>query len=201
MDAPVLLMDEPLSNLDALLRLQARADLKRLHREVRRTTVYVTHDQVEAMSMGDRIAVMRGGVIEQCEPPMRLYENPASQFVGGFIGSPPMNFLKGTVRGGVFEGDGYRVPLNGVRVGDGAELLLGIRAEQIRFAEGGLPARVQVVEPLGANALVTLLVGKTTVKVEAPVNTTVRPDQDVHLEFDHARIRWMDAANGMALGR
>src|SRR5436309_15301847 len=99
MDAPVLLMDEPLSNLDALLRLQARADLKRLHKEVKRTTIYVTHDQVEAMSMGDRIAVMREGSIEQCEPPMQLYTNPASQFVGGFIGSPPMNFLRGRARG------------------------------------------------------------------------------------------------------
>src|SRR5204863_5045682 len=107
-----LLMDEPLSNLDALLRLQARADLKRLHREVKRTTVYVTHDQVEAMSMGDRIAVMREGVIEQCETPMKLYENPASRFVGGFIGSPPMNFLQGRARAGTFEGDGFRMSLD-----------------------------------------------------------------------------------------
>ena len=199
MDAPVLLMDEPLSNLDALLRLQARADLKRLHRDVRRTTVYVTHDQVEAMSMGDRIAVMREGVIEQIEPPMGLYDNPASQFVGGFIGSPPMNFLRGTIRGGAFEGDGYRLPLDGGRVEDGREVLLGIRAEQIRFESAGVPARVQVVEPLGANALVTAMVGKTHVKIEAPVNTTIKPDQDVHLAFDPARIRWMDAASGNAL--
>ena len=124
MDAPVLLMDEPLSNLDALLRLQARADLKRLHREVKRTTVYVTHDQVEAMSMGDRIAVMHDGVIEQCEPPMQLYTNPASQFVGGFIGSPPMNFLTGRIRGGAFEGEGFRIPVDGTRVEDGRDVLL-----------------------------------------------------------------------------
>jgi len=201
MDAPVLLMDEPLSNLDALLRLQARADLKRLHRDVKRTTVYVTHDQVEAMSMGDRIAVMRDGVIEQIEPPMRLYDDPASQFVGGFIGSPPMNFLRGTVRGGVFEGEGYRLPLDGARADDGREVLLGIRAEQIRFESTGIPARVQVVEPLGSSALVTVMVGKTHVKVEAPVNTTLKPDQDVHLAFDAARIRWMDAASGNALAR
>jgi len=210
MDAPVLLMDEPLSNLDALLRLQARADLKRLHREVKRTTVYVTHDQVEAMSMGDRIAVMREGAIEQCEPPMQLYTNPASQFVGGFIGSPPMNFLKGRTRGGVFEGDGFRLPLDGgegapgrapLRVEDGRELLLGIRAEQIRFGDGGIPARVQVVEPLGPTALVTVLVGAAPVKVEAPVTTPVRPDQSVSLAFDSANIRWMDASTGAALAR
>src|SRR5256886_7649312 len=109
-DAPVLLMDEPLSNLDALLRLQARADLKRLHKEVKRTTVYVTHDQVEAMSMGDRIALMRDGQIEQMGAPMHIYDNPASQFVGGFIGSPPPNFLRGRVRGGPVAGDGLRVP-------------------------------------------------------------------------------------------
>jgi multiple sugar transport system ATP-binding protein len=199
MDAPVLLMDEPLSNLDALLRLQARADLKRLHREVKRTTVYVTHDQVEAMSMGDRIAVMHEGVIEQCDAPMKLYDDPASRFVGGFIGSPPMNFLKGRARGGAFEGDGFRLPLNGARLEEGRELFLGIRAEQIRFAETGLPARIQVVEPLGATALVTALVGATPVKIEAPVNTTVRPDENVHLTFDASRIRWMDAETGAAL--
>ena len=199
MDAPVLLMDEPLSNLDALLRLQARADLKRLHREVKRTTVYVTHDQVEAMSMGDRIAVMHEGVIEQCEPPMKLYDNPASRFVGGFIGSPPMNFLKGVTRGGAFEGEGFGMPLDGTRIADGRELLLGIRAEQIKFGSAGIPARVQVVEPLGASALVTVLVGGTPVKIEAPVNTSVRPDDDVHLTFDASRVRWMDAGTGAAL--
>ena len=201
MDAPVLLMDEPLSNLDALLRLQARADLKRLHREVKRTTVYVTHDQVEAMSMGDRIAVMREGVIEQCEPPMRLYENPATRFVGGFIGSPPMNFLTGVVRGGVFEGEGFTLPLQATRIEDGRQVLLGIRAEQIRFGDRGLPARVQVVEPLGAVALVTVLVGKTPVKIETAVDTSVRPDQEVSLAFEPSHIRWMDATTGAALAR
>ncbi|MEO8631960.1 MAG: ABC transporter ATP-binding protein [Chloroflexota bacterium] len=199
MDAPVLLMDEPLSNLDALLRLQARADLKRLHREVRRTTVYVTHDQVEAMSMGDRIAVMRDGVIVQCEPPMRIYDHPASQFVGGFIGSPPMNFLGGTVKDGAFAGDGFSLPLGGRRIETGRQLVLGIRAEQIDFADQGLPAKVLVVEPLGSNALVTVMVGKTAVKVEAPVNTTVKPDEDVHLAFDLAHARWMDATSGNAV--
>ena len=98
MEAAVLLMDEPLSNLDALLRLQMRAELKRLHSEIKATTIYVTHDQVEAMSMGDRIAVMQGGRIVQCDAPMKIYDYPANTFVGGFIGSPPMNFLKGVVQ-------------------------------------------------------------------------------------------------------
>jgi multiple sugar transport system ATP-binding protein len=154
---------------------------------------------VEAMSMGDRIAVMREGVIEQCEPPMRLYDHPASQFVGGFIGSPPMNFLGGSVEDATFVGDGFRLPLDGRRLAAGRHLLLGIRAEQIEFADRGLPAKVLVVEPLGANALVTVMVGKTAVKVEAPVDTTVKPDQDVHLAFDLARVRWMDATSGNAV--
>jgi multiple sugar transport system ATP-binding protein len=161
--------------------------------------VYVTHDQVEAMSMGDRIAVMREGVIEQCEPPMRLYDHPASQFVGGFIGSPPMNFLGGTVEDAAFVGDGFRLPLDGRRLEAGRQMLLGIRAEQIEFSDRGLPAKVLVVEPLGSNALVTVMVGKTAVKVEAPVDTTVKPDQDVHLAFDLARVRWMDASSGNAV--
>src|SRR5258705_4636626 len=140
MDAPVLLMDEPLSNLDALLRLQARADLKRLHREVRRTTVYVTHDQVEAMSMGDRIAVMREGVIEQCEPPMRLYDHPASQFVGGFIGSPPMNFLGGAVEARALLRDRLPLSPDGQPVGAGRPLGLRVRAEPNEIADPGHPA-------------------------------------------------------------
>jgi len=186
MDAPVLLMDEPLSNLDALLRLQARADLKRLHKEVKRTTIYVTHDQVEAMSMGDRIAVMREGSIEQIGAPMDIYDNPASQFVGGFIGSPPMNFLRGAVRDGNFAGDGFSVPLSRPRGEQGRELLLGVRAEHIVIGGGGIPAKV-------------LLVGKTAVKVQAPIDVGVRPDQAINLRFDEATVRWMDAGTGAAV--
>src|SRR5512135_1380684 len=103
MQAAVLLMDEPLSNLDALLRLQMRAELKRLHSEIKATTIYVTHDQVEALSLGDRIAVMQNGRIVQCDAPMQIYDNPANKFVGGFMGTPPMNFLPGVVRA---NGDG-----------------------------------------------------------------------------------------------
>src|SRR5205807_816142 len=142
MDAPVPLTDEPLSNLDALLHLKARADLKRLHKEVNRTTIYVTHAQVEAMSMGDRIAVMREGAIEQLGGPMEIYDNPATQFVGGFIGSPPMNFLRGAIRDGSFAGDGFAVPVTQMR-GDlqGREMVLGVRAEHITIAGDGRPER------------------------------------------------------------
>ena len=135
-DAPVLLMDEPLSNLDALLRLHARAELKRLHGEVRRTTVYVTHDQIEALSMGDRIAVMREGQIVQLDTPSALYDRPADVFVGSFIGSPPMNFLKARSRNGTAVSDAFEVP--GPPGMDGKELLLGIRPENIKTGEGPL---------------------------------------------------------------
>jgi len=199
MDAPVLLMDEPLSNLDALLRLQARADLKRLHKEVKRTTIYVTHDQVEAMSMGDRIAVMREGAIEQLGAPMEIYDNPATQFVGGFIGSPPMNFLRGAIRDGAFAGDGFTVPLSRAHGAEGREMLLGVRAEHILIGGDGVAAKVLVVEPLGAHALVTVLVGKTPVKVQAPIDVAVKADDPVRLRLDESRLRWMDAASGSAL--
>ncbi len=156
-DAPVLLMDEPLSNLDALLRLHARAELKRLHGEVKRTTVYVTHDQIEALSMGDRIAVMREGQIVQLDTPSALYDRPADVFVGSFIGSPPMNFLKARARDGTAVGDAFEVP--GPPGMDGKEMLLGIRPENIRIGEGPLRGRVLVVEPLGSHALLTVMVG------------------------------------------
>ena len=198
MDATVLLMDEPLSNLDALLRLQARADLKRLHGEVKRTTIYVTHDQVEAMSMGDRIAVMRDGVIVQCDAPMAIYDRPATQFVGGFIGSPPMNFLRGTLAGGVFQGDGFALPADGAPTENGA-VVLGIRAEHLAIAAEGIPAKVQVVEPLGSHALITALVGKTPVKIQAPVDSPVKPNEQVRLAVDRSRIRWMDERTGTML--
>ena len=200
MDAPVLLMDEPLSNLDALLRLQARADLKRLHNEVKRTTIYVTHDQVEAMSMGDRIAVMRDGIIVQVDAPMEIYDRPATQFVGSFIGSPPMNFLQGTIRDGTFSGDGFAFPVPQRPEGaDGRPLLMGVRAEHLTLGGGDIPARVLVSEPLGSHALITAMVGTTPLKVQAPIQTVVRPDEQIHLGVQPSLVRWLDQATGEAL--
>jgi multiple sugar transport system ATP-binding protein len=198
MDADVMLMDEPLSNLDALLRLQARADLKRLHGEVKRTTIYVTHDQVEAMSMGDRIAVMGDGVIVQCDLPMAVYDHPATQFVGGFIGSPPMNFVRGAMSDSAFVAEGVRLRLERPPRA-GGEIVMGVRAEHLRIGAEGLPADVLVVEPLGSHALVTVRVGGVPVKIEAPVDIGLRPDERIHVAVDQARIRWMDAATGTAI--
>ena len=148
--------------------------------------------------MGDRIAVMRDGEIVQCDRPMAIYDHPADQFVGGFIGSPPMNFLRGTVADGQFRGEGFSVPAAGVPAGEAA---LGIRAEHLALADAGIPAQVLVVEPLGAHALVTARVGSTPVKIQTAVDTAVRPNEQVHLHLDPARIRWMDAAGAALDGR
>jgi multiple sugar transport system ATP-binding protein len=196
-DAPVLLMDEPLSNLDALLRLHARAELKRLHGEVKRTTVYVTHDQIEALSMGDRIAVMREGQIVQLDTPSALYDRPADVFVGSFIGSPPMNFLKCRARNGTAVGEAFEVP--GPPGMDGKEMLLGIRPENIRTGDGPLRGRVLVVEPLGSHALLTVMVGSESIKVVAPADTALRADEELRLAPEPHKVRWMDAASGKAL--
>jgi multiple sugar transport system ATP-binding protein len=196
-DSPVLLMDEPLSNLDALLRLHARAELKRLHTDVKRTTVYVTHDQIEALSMGDRIAVMKDGEIVQVDSPSIIYDRPASVFVGSFIGSPPMNFLKCAARDGHAVGDGWEVP--GPPGMDGKPLLLGIRPENIRIGQGPLRGRVIVAEPLGSHTLLTVQVGKDSLKVVAPADDVFKPDQSLQIAPEPHKIRWMDEASGKAI--
>ena len=196
-DSPVLLMDEPLSNLDALLRLHARAELKRLHGDVRRTTVYVTHDQIEALSMGDRIAVMRDGEIVQVDTPGAIYDRPATVFVGSFIGSPPMNFLRCLARDGAAVGEGFEVPAPPGM--SGKTLLLGIRPENIRIGEGPIPGRVVVVEPLGSHTLLTVSVGAATMKVVAPAETTIRADEQLRFGPEPHKIRWMDEATGRAI--
>jgi sn-glycerol 3-phosphate transport system ATP-binding protein len=150
----VFLLDEPLSNLDAKLRVQMRAELKRLHARLGVTTIYVTHDQVEAMTLGDRIAVMSEGKIQQLGSPQEVYDRPANVFVAGFIGSPPMNLLRGVVRGGrVTAGD---FVLQTPEIPDG-DLIVGLRPEDLRPAMNGLPSiefRVDVVEPLGDEVIV-----------------------------------------------
>jgi multiple sugar transport system ATP-binding protein len=212
MQSQVLLMDEPLSNLDALLRLEMRAELKRLLIEVGATTIYVTHDQIEAMSMGDRIAVMRDGVIEQVDRPTTVYNFPASQFIGGFIGTPPMNFLEGQVQ----DANGRCM----VRMGDfllapsaraaplvegfaGKRIVLGIRAENTEAlsqpAEGALKARVLVVEPLGSQNLLTVAFGSQRMKVSTHPSFEAQIDGDVWLRFPAEGIRWIDPDSKQAL--
>ena len=200
----VLLMDEPLSNLDALLRLEMRAELKALLRQLGATTIYVTHDQVEALSMGDRIAVMRAGRIVQVDSPLVVYDDPADTYVGGFIGTPPMNFLDATIEGGRVRVSGGTLALaNGA--GDLArrELLLGIRAEAITVedapSENAIRATVIVLEPLGSHNLLTVRSGEDMLKVATPPHVFRPLDSDVWLRLVPERIRWMDRATGEAI--
>jgi multiple sugar transport system ATP-binding protein len=211
MQPQVLLMDEPLSNLDALLRLEARAELKRLLNEIGSTTIYVTHDQVEAMSMGDRVAVMRAGKIVQVGDPLTIYDGPVDRFVGGFIGNPPMNFLSVEIerRDGqpvavLADAGALRVPSNG-ELGDHAgAVLLGIRAENIELrpeiGANDLRGRVLVVEPLGSHNLVTLQVGAAQVKAITRPEERLERDREVGVVIDPARIRWLDVEREVALG-
>jgi multiple sugar transport system ATP-binding protein len=206
--ADVLLMDEPLSNLDALLRMQMRAELKALLQKLGATTIYVTHDQVEALSMGDRVAVMNRGQIVQADSPLVVYDAPADTYVGGFIGTPPMNFLAAEVRShhgelvaelsvGQLRLPGMASMPPGVQ-----QLLLGVRAEAIKLqmtaTDNGLGGTVLVTEPLGSHNLVTVRCGAETVRVSTPPDVFLAGGRGVWLEPDPCRIRWMDRATGKA---
>jgi multiple sugar transport system ATP-binding protein len=206
--ADVLLMDEPLSNLDALLRLEMRAELKTLLQSLDATTIYVTHDQIEALSMGDRIAVMNKGRIVQLGNPLEVYDNPADTFVGGFIGTPPMNFLDATVssNGGVatvtVSGGSFELPAGSQSL-VGRDLLLGIRAESIGVetepSDGLVRADVIVLEPLGSHNLVTVRCGEDTLKVSIRPELFPQVDSHVWLRLEPVRIRWMDRETGTAI--
>jgi multiple sugar transport system ATP-binding protein len=194
----VFLMDEPLSNLDAQLRVHTRGELKRLQSELGVTTIYVTHDQAEAMTLADRVAIMRFGLLQQVGPPKEIYERPATVFVGGFLGSPGMNFLKGVVQRSsdelVWAANGHQVALPGewAAVLDASprpsDVLLGVRPENVLFASegdaGSLPAEVYVAEALGNETLVRLQVGGQELVVRADASyepavgtrVWVRPD-------------------------
>jgi multiple sugar transport system ATP-binding protein len=207
MEPAVLLMDEPLSNLDALLRLNFRAELKRLVAELQTTTIYVTHDQVEALSLGDRIAVMREGRIVQCGTPMEVYDRPATAFVGSFIGNPPMNFLRGRLEGAdgslrVVIGEAA-LPVTAAPPGwEARDVELGIRAENIEAtttpAGNALAARAEVVEPLGSHLLVTAVVGAQRLKLQTRTDFPVGPGDPLWLRPEPGKLRWFDPATGRA---
>ncbi|MBP1179655.1 ABC transporter ATP-binding protein [Methylobacterium sp. PvR107] len=160
-DPQVFLFDEPLSNLDAKLRVAMRTEIKELHQRLKTTTIYVTHDQIEAMTMADRIVVMHDGVVEQIGPPLDLYDRPDNLFVAGFIGSPAMNFVSGTIRRNghlVFVSDtGLTIPLDAAPAGaDGRRLILGIRPEHFDLTPDGIAAEVVVVEPTGSETMLAV---------------------------------------------
>ncbi|WP_290684509.1 MULTISPECIES: ABC transporter ATP-binding protein [unclassified Haematobacter] len=194
----VLLMDEPLSNLDALLRLEMRTELKQVLAEAGTTTLYVTHDQTEAMGLSDRIAVMHDGVVEQIGSPVEIYDRPATRFVGGFIGNPPMNFLTLPVEGGAVALGGFRVA---APPGSGAAVTLGLRGEAVRRARAGegLPMTVRVAEPMGSHLLLTGTIAGEPVRVSLPPGENIRPGEEIALAPDTARLVWLSPESGRSL--
>jgi multiple sugar transport system ATP-binding protein len=198
-DPQVFLFDEPLSNLDAKLRVQMRSEIRELHQRLGTTTVYVTHDQIEAMTMADRIVVMRDGRIAQIGAPLELYDFPANVFVAGFIGSPAMNLLPGEVAAdGSFKGDGVAFPLE-KRLEPGRKVTYGIRPEHLALADAGQPAQVVVVEPTGAEIHLVLRAGAQEVTVVLRERQSFQPGQQLFLRPQPGMAHLFETSTGARL--
>jgi multiple sugar transport system ATP-binding protein len=187
----VFLFDEPLSNLDAKLRVVMRGEIKGLHQRLGVTTIYVTHDQVEAMTMADRIVVMNAGRVEQIGAPLDLYDRPANLFVAGFIGSPAMNIIGGKFTDAGFEADGVTLPVPSGRAARGHGSY-GIRPEHLALAADGLPATVTLVEPMGAETQVTMSMGNVTLIGVFRERLGARPGEIIHVRPDLASVHLFD---------
>jgi multiple sugar transport system ATP-binding protein len=206
-DPQVFLFDEPLSNLDAKLRVAMRTEIKELHQRLKTTSVYVTHDQIEAMTMADQIVVMRDGVVEQRGAPLDLYDHPANLFVAGFIGSPAMNFIPATLRRAngraevELEGGARLAAPRDTQGEDGQRVLFGARPEHLALAPGGegLAAQVVVVEPTGADTQVFAKIGATEVNAVFRERHEFRAGDAIRLAPDHERTHLFDAASGKSL--
>ncbi|MBT9234644.1 sn-glycerol-3-phosphate ABC transporter ATP-binding protein UgpC [Pseudomonas inefficax] len=210
----IYLFDEPLSNLDAKLRVEMRTEMKLMHQRLKTTTVYVTHDQIEAMTLGDKVAVMKDGIIQQFGTPQQIYNDPANQFVASFIGSPPMNFIPvrltkqdGRLLALLDSGQARcELPLGlGADELEGREIILGIRPEQIALGSGegngmpGIRAEVQVTEPTGPDLLVFVTLNQTKVCCRLAPDVACRVGDSLNLQFDPARVLLFDAASGERL--
>jgi multiple sugar transport system ATP-binding protein len=193
----VFLFDEPLSNLDAKLRVAMRAEIKALHQRLKTTTVYVTHDQVEAMTMGHRITVMRDGKIQQVGTPGQVYASPANAFVAQFIGTPPMNLIQATVSGDTLQMSSFALPLAAKlhgRVTEGQRVLAGIRPEHVRFAvEGPIKANVDVVEPVGHETIVYATACNEHLVAIFEPSLTVRAGETIAMTVDAEAMHLFDA--------
>jgi multiple sugar transport system ATP-binding protein len=194
----VFLFDEPLSNLDAKLRVQMRSELKELHQRLRTTTVYVTHDQIEAMTLADRVVVMNSGRVEQIGPPLALYDRPKSLFVAAFIGSPPMNFLAGTVSatGELVLADGTSLAIPGGGLHTGQAITVGIRPEHLDLAPSGWPVSVSVVEPTGSETQITARLADQVIRVLIRGRTDLGPGASVHLTASPDHVHLFDTITG-----
>jgi len=206
-DVDVFLFDEPLSNLDAKLRSDLRVEIKRLHQRLKNTMIYVTHDQIEAMTLADRIAIMRNGVIQQLDTPHAVYNNPVNLFVAGFIGSPTMNFLNGRIDGSTFSIDALNIPLgnykfekDGVGKLDG---ILGVRPEHIAVGEDAkkmpfqLDSEIEIVEPMGSDTVGWTKVAGQSVTFRCSSDIPLAPGQKITIGFDPARGSLFDAQSGV----
>ncbi len=183
-DPEVFLFDEPLSNLDAKLRVAMRSEIKALHQRLKTTTVYVTHDQIEAMTMADRIVVMNGGIIEQMGTPLELYDRPANTFVAEFIGSPSMNLLSGRIAGGRFAmpgGTTLALPASRAAALEGKPVRLGVRPEDFTLDPAGIPAEIVTVEPTGSETQVTLRIAGAEIVAVFRERVTERPGETLPL--------------------
>src|SRR5258708_4510094 len=200
-DPKVFLFDEPLSNLDARLRVALRAEIKALHQRVKTTTVYVTHDQIEAMTMADRIAVMHDGRIEQLGEPLELYDRPATLFVAQFIGSPAMNVFDGIVKGGAVEALGARWPAAVAKTGgaEGQRVNYGIRPEHLEPAASGIAAEVIVVEPMGAETELLVKIAETSLTVVTRGRSNAGPGERIFLAPQAVHAHLFDAASGQRI--
>ncbi|MDQ2764630.1 MAG: sn-glycerol-3-phosphate ABC transporter ATP-binding protein UgpC [Pseudomonadota bacterium] len=199
-DPQVFLFDEPLSNLDAKLRVQMRAEIKELHQRLATTTVYVTHDQIEAMTMADKIVVMHAGHVEQMGAPLDLYDRPANRFVAGFIGSPAMNFIMGRVEDGAFRAGDATLPLpNSVRSANGAPVVYGVRPEHMMLAPGGIPATVQVVEPTGSETHIIARMGGASIVCAFRERVSARPGEIIEVMPNPALAHLFDEQTGKRL--
>ncbi len=206
----VFLFDEPLSNLDAKLRVQMRTELSKLHTRLQATIIYVTHDQTEALTMGDRIIVMKDGLVQQVADPIEIYQNPVNKFVGGFIGSPPMNFIEGQIQADngkcYFVRESMKLRLleathEKIQPYHNKKVVLGVRPENIYdrlFAQDAsddftVKAQVEVVEPTGSEVYLYLKSGAAQFIARVPPNDTVRENQDLQVVFDMSRVHLFDA--------
>jgi multiple sugar transport system ATP-binding protein len=213
-DPRVFLFDEPLSNLDAKLRVQMRVELKRLHHRLETTAIYVTHDQVEAMTLGDRVVVMKDGLVQQVGEPLELYGKPANRFVASFIGSPAMNFAEVTVanagEGLWAEAPGLRIRIpssraDALRRHTGQKVVLGVRPEALRVANGtdgadyAFDSTVEVVEPLGNEILLDVRAGNHPLVARVDPATRVKVHESVRLALDPERLHFFDAKTEAAI--
>ena len=212
-DPRVFLMDEPLSNLDAKLRVQMRTEIKRFHQDLKATIIYVTHDQLEAVTMADKMAVMNGGFLQQYDTPANVFAHPVNMFVASFVGSPAMSLipLEAETRGSevvLKSSEGWELPLSAAnsakaKTAGSNKIVLGARHSTVLLHHearpGTVPAKVYTVEPTGDVTFVQVFLGGGVVIVSVPPSVVVKPDQTVHLEFDQERIHLFDAETTNAL--